>query len=59
MAAVGGGFGGFAIRLSSNLFDVDQFKLGRLPALPPAAQAPQAGISKGAVVLSAFNTGTG
>jgi len=44
-------------------FDVDQFKLGRLqtrsPALPPAAQAPQAGISKGAVVLSAFNTGTG
>jgi len=56
MAAVGGGFGGFAIRLSSNLFDVDQFKLGRLPALPPAAQA---GISKGAVVLSAFNTGTG
>ena len=43
--------------------DVDQFKLGRLqtrsPALPPTAQAPRAGISKGAVVLLAFNTGTG
>ena len=30
----------------------------RSPGLPPTAQAPRAGISKGAVVL-AFNTGTG